>query len=243
MARFILTTRPAEKQPPEVSSACFDILNIPVTRLEINSDFNMSSVVEFRPSIAIFTSSYGANAFLLAGDLPADSSIRFIAIGDETAKVLGRRYGDIVVPVDKSSEGVISLLESIAGPHERVALFVSSRSNRAIEHYLQERGVEYLVEELYFAESLSGTVFREKVLHADCFGLILTSSYEARIVFSEILDEQEKSLLLLDKKVFAIGKTTAGTLSEMKIPVSEPLGESNLKKLVAAIDHLYCSGE
>ena len=243
MEKYIITTRPGEKGNADVTSVCFDLVNIPVTKLEVNTGIEASTVMKFGPSLAIFTSSYGANAFLKMPNAQLSSGVKIVAIGEETAKALRQKFDSVIVPGKKTSEGVIELLEHLLKPGERVVLFVSSRSNGAIEHYLQEHGVEYLLEELYYAESIPGEEFKESALKPECFGIILTSSYEASIVFTEILTSDDIQALLLDKKIFAIGRTTANTLANLKIPVSEPLGESDFRELVKNIDRLYCPGE
>lgn len=243
MRRFIITTRPEEKVTGETESRCFDIVNIPVTELRINSTFEPVIVDRFRPTAAIFTSSFGAEIILNSGSLNTYEGVRIIAIGKKTASTLRTVFPDVLVPEDESSEGVISMLEHILEPGERVVLFVSSRTNGFIGKYLQERGIEILTEELYYSESLPGERLRNAAGEPDCFGIIATSSFEATVIFTEILDPGEKQKFLLSKKVFAIGKTTSKTLDELGIPVSEPVGRSNLRKLIEEIDLKYCPGE
>lgn len=226
-----------------MSSRCFDFVNVPVTELTVKETFRPSTVKEFNPTVAIFTSPFGADIVLEGGSLETYANSRVIAIGKRTASALEGKFGSVTVPEDQSSLGVISLLERLLVPEDRVVLFISSRSNGMISRYLQEKGITALVEELYHAEKLPADEFKKAISDNDCFGLIVTSSFEAEVIFSDMLDYSEKQEILRKRRVFAIGRTTASTLHGLNIPVSEPVGKSDLPKLVEAIDEKYCASE
>lgn len=241
--KYLITTRPEEKVSEMPGSLCFDTINIPVTRLEVNTEFEPGIITEFEPSIAIFTSTYGASAFLERWPGTLASGTKVLAIGNATAEVLKGTFPDVAVPEERSSAGIISLLGRIVRPGERVVLFVSSRTNGVIERFLRENEVEYLSEELYYSEELPAEEFYSSATDPDCFGIIVTSSYEARVIFEELLDKDEINEMLMGRKIFSIGKTTSKTLMELGIPVSEPYGESSLEELIEGIDRMYCPGE
>lgn len=240
MSKFIITTRPEQKGNSVVSSRCFDIMNIPVTSLKVNTKLNFSEIREFDPDIAIFTSTFGSRIFLELDGSTLKDNVKIIAIGSKTAEVLSERYKDVIVPGEQTSTGVVSTLKEIMRVGEKIALFVSSKSNGLIDRYLKSIGAKHHTYELYLAEIVHKNNLTERILDRECFGIVVTSSYEARAIFSEILNANQRREAISGCHIFAIGKTTAETLLELDIPVSEPIGQSNIKKLIEEIDKSFC---
>lgn len=241
MSRFIITTRPEEKTIPAISSRCFEIVNIPVTRLRVNSKFSIAEISEFNPDIAIFTSTYGSEIFLDAGGKAAlGHETKIIAIGNRTADVLEKTFPDVIVPEEQTSKGVVNVLRGMVEGRKKVALFVSSKSNGIIDQYLSEAGINHITSELYFSDVLQRKDFIDASLKEECFGIILTSSYEAKVIFTKMLDKEQRDEVVSRCRIFAIGKTTAETLLELGIQVSKPSGKSNLEKLIREIDNTFC---
>lgn len=243
MSRFIVTTRPLGKEYGEITSNCFKILNLPVTKLSVNSDFTPSELMEYEPDIAIFTSTFGAQLILESPEIILKPGTQIIAIGSKTSEILSNRYSEVIVPQEQTSKGVITVLRKSLRGKERVALFVSSRTNGLIDRYLSETGIDHLTIELYDAEILPGKDFVKHLTSENCFGLIVTSSFEARVIFNGLLKEEDKRTVLSRCHIFAVGKTTADALSKLGITVSHPVGNSDIGKLVAEIEKIFCSSK
>lgn len=241
MGKYIVTTRPLEKLLPDPNEVCFEVINVPVTSLVPNDSFDVSEIRKFDPDIAIFTSSYGVDLYFgrFKGDF--NSKVSFVSIGAETAKTLRKWGKESIIPEKKTSEGVVQLLSQTNG--KKVALFVSSKSNGIIQSYLEEEHIKHFVGVLYGAEALTGTEIVEKAMHKDCFGLVVTSSFEAREIFQNAIDKSQTEQLCAEKKIFAIGKTTEMELHKLGIPVSAPVGNSDLNKLLKEISKKYCGNK
>ena len=238
MGQYLITTRPLAKPLPRSREGCFEIINIPVTSLEPNDSFDVSEITKFSPDIAVFTSSYGVDLFFGRFNGNFSSKVSFISIGAETAKALRKWGREAIIPEKMTSEGIVDLLSKNEG--KKVALFVSSKTNGIIQAYLEKKQIEHRVGILYSAETVKGTEIVEKAMHRDCFGLIITSSYEARAIFQKNLDKAQTKKICSEKKIFAIGKTTEMELNNLGIPVSEPVGMSDLDKLLKEIGAKYC---
>lgn len=241
MGQYLVTTRPMEKPLTKSYEGCFEVINVPVTSLEPNDAFNASEISVFDPDIAVFTSSYGVDLYFdrFRGDF--SSKVSFVSIGNETAKALRKWGKESKIPEKRTSEGVMNLISGSEG--KKVALFVSSKSNGIIQSYLEKQSIEHIVGVLYRAEALPGTEIAEKALHKDCFGLIITSSFEAREIFQNHLDKDQMKRLCAEKKIFAIGKTTERELQSLGIHVSAPVGKSDLGKLLEEINKKYCGNK
>lgn len=223
-----------------MQGGCFKITNVPVTYLRPSDDFNSNSVSEFQPDMAIFTSSYGVELYFDRFEGDFGDEVILVSIGKETARALKERGRQSIVPDIKTSTGVVELLSSKFSEKTKVAVFISSKSNGIIQSYLEKNHIKNLVSVLYHAEPLLEKTFAEKVFHKDCFGIIVTSSFEARSIFETILDQPSKSKLCNEKKVFSIGKTTSEELEKLGVPVSQPQGNSNLGELIREIEKEYC---
>lgn len=243
MDRYIVTTRPSAKALAGSPESCFHVLNVPVTSLEPNDAFDASVITGFNPDIAVFTSTYGVDLFFGRFNGDFSSKVAFVAIGSETAKALSRWGKKATVPERRTSEGVVQLLSGTNYTGKSIVLFVSSKSNGIIQSYLEEHHTRHIVAVLYSAEVLPAADFAEKVLHSECLGIVVTSSFEARAIFEHALDKGQVAELCAEKKVFAIGKTTERELQALRIPVSVPVGKSDLEKLLEEISRKYCENK
>lgn len=238
--KYLITTRPAEKNTIIEQNYCFQVVNVPVTALRPNKEFQILEVERFNPDVAIFTSSYGVKLYFDYFDGTLGGEVAVISIGNETASELSSRGRRSLVPEVKTSNGVIELLKELFSSAKRVAVFVSSRSNRVIQGYLEEQNIGHLVSTLYHGEELPGKDFAYSLLQGDCIGAVITSPFEAQTIFNNILGPSEREILLSGKKIFSIGKTTSDELKKLGVPVSKPEGKSDLEKLVDSISKEYC---
>lgn len=240
MGKYILTTRPTAKHSPAKRVRCLEVINVPVTSLEPDVNFNLSDISDFDPDVAVFTSSYGVDLFFdrFKGNL--DSRVTFVSIGSETAKALKKRGKESLIPENKTSEGVVELLSGKQFDGSKIALFVSSKSNGIIQSYMDKNNVNYVVGVLYIAKNISDPSFIDKILEENCLGVVVTSSFEARAIFENIPDNDQKKRICSEKRIFAIGKTTERELVKLGVPVSHPAGKSNLTELLEQIGEKYC---
>ncbi len=240
MGKFIVTTRPSAKIAPKSAAGCFDVINVPVTALEANDNFRPSVISEFNPDVAVFTSTYGVDLFFSVFKGSFSQEVTFIGIGNETAKALERWGKEAVIPAKRTSEGVVQLLSQDKYSGLSVALFVSSKSNGIILDHLQKSHTRHTVGVLYNARVLKAADFVPKVLHSECFGIVVTSSFEARAIFEHLLNPSQREKLCSEKRIFAIGGTTEKELRELGVKTSEPVGRSNLNLLLNEISKKYC---
>ena len=240
MKRNIIVTRPGEKSPVDYSGKCFEILNIPVTRLVVNSKIDSDKVVAFQPTICIFTSSKGAEIFLALFSPGTISENKAVAIGIQTSKTLSSRYREVLVPLEKTSQGVNALLDGIVKGNDRIVLFSSSKTNGVILRHLEERKWNHMAVELYDAETLDIEPIFLELSKSECFGIMVTSSMEANAIFSRRNSKYLTQLDMAGKHVFAIGENTANTIGELGIEVSKPVGKSDIRGLMEEIESIYC---
>ncbi len=240
MKRKIIVTRPAEKSPVDHSGKCFEILNIPVTRLVINREIDAARIVAFQPTICIFTSSKGAEIFIELFSPGTISENKAVAIGEQTSRALSTLYKEVLVPLEKTSHGVNDLLDGIVTEKDKILLFSSSKTNRVILRHLEERKWSHMAVELYDAEILEVEPVFQELSKSECFGIMVTSSMEANAIFSKRNSKYLTQYHISGKHVFAIGQPTAKTLGELGIEISKPVGKSDIKGLMEEIESLYC---
>lgn len=241
MKRYLITTRPILKKDEQTDGKCFGILNVPVTELSPNRGFNPVAEREFSADYSIFTSSYGVELFFGHFSSSMGKSTVPVAIGNRTAQSIRNRGFTPVVPDEKTSTGVVKFLEKHLERGNRVSLFVSSKSNGIIQSYLEKNGISHMISVLYSAEILHENSFLERALDSHTFGVIITSSFEARAIFKGLLNKEQIKELTETKKIFSIGKTTTEELKKLGIKVDLPQGESDLEKLIMAIEKEYCN--
>ena len=240
MKQKIITTRPMGKSASGLAEECFEIVNVPVTKLVPKKDMDTGKIEEFDPTVGVFTSSRGAEIFLSLFPGNRFSGMKMVAIGEKTAEILSGRYGQVVVPDEKTSHGVNALLDGIISGKDRIVLFSSAKSNRIVLEHLREKNWQHMMVELYDAEEMRIEPLLKVFSGGDCFGMIVTSSMEADLIFNKQNGKCLTAGELSGKHIFAIGRTTAETLEKLGIPVSNPVGKSNLKGLLRDIELEYC---
>lgn len=240
MKKKIITTRPGVKNSEIYSGICFETVNVPVTRLVQNPDINKIAILEFQPTVGVFTSATGAEIFLSLFPDNSLSGMRVVATGEKTAGALSRNYGKILVPAEWTSYGVNDALDKDISGEDRIALFSSGKSNGIILKHLEEKMWPHILVELYDAEVLDIGPLARELSSDECFGLIVTSSMEADAIFNKSNSKFLSYHEMAGKHIFAIGKTTAHTLAELGIAVSGPVGKSSLGELLAEIELEYC---
>ncbi len=240
-SRYLLTTRPASKVSTKIVKNCFELINVPVTELKSKPGFDTKIINEFNPEIAVFTSSYGVDLYFDQYEGSFRKGVVFIAIGNETSNSLTKKGFNSIIPDIKNSNGVVELLDKKYARSMKVALFISSKSNGIIQEYLERTGRPHITTVLYDVVPVEGNTFLKMALQEDCFGIIVTSSYEARVIFGDLLNGNEKEILCRNRKIFAIGNPTAEQLRKLHITVTQPVGHSDLQQLVDEIEKKYCN--
>ncbi len=238
--KFIVTTRPEAKDNAGYSSRCFSIINVPVTSLKPNKDLDDVEIRNFKPDIVIFTSSYGTQIALERFPDIFFMKPEAVAIGEKTAEALVAAGLRCRLPEIRTSEGVIEIIRNNEWQNKRIILFTSSKSNRVIEDFLVDHGYCFLTVRLYDAVPIDNAAFIQRISSPSCFGVIITSSHEAKVVHAALSDGRLNAEILRNLKFFAIGAPTAKTMLELNLKVSDPPGESNIQELLTKIDHIYC---
>ncbi len=241
MKQKIITTRPEGKPVDNIVGVCFEIINIPVTKIVPKREIETGRIEEFGPTVGVFTSSRGAEIFLSLFPENHLPGMKAVAIGEKTAEVLSDKYDAVLVPEEKTSIGVNILLDDIITEKDRIALFSSAKSNGIILKHLQEKKWPHLLVELYDAEPIDIEPLLREFSKSDCFGILVTSSMEADAIFNERNGKCLPVQGLFGKHIFAIGKTTAETLHSIGVPVSSPIGASRIEGLLKDIELEYCS--
>jgi uroporphyrinogen-III synthase len=236
----IITTRPEEKAELSYSSDCFELVNIPVTKLVVNHEIDTKSILNFKPTLGVFTSTKGVEIFLSVFKGRYLQEMRVVAIGHKTAGILSSQYSNVQVPAEKTSRGVNKLLDQIIGKEDRIALFTSAKSNGIILEHIQSRGWRHMEIKLYDAVVLDTDPIFIEASKEDCLGIVITSSMEARAIFGKDNLKDRDKKIVAGTHIFAIGATTEETLKELGIPISKPIGKSNLKEMLKIIEETYC---
>ena len=238
--KFIVTTRPEAKDNAGYSSRCFAIVNVPVTSLKLNKDLDDAKIRNFKPDVVIFTSAYGTQTALDRFPDIFATKPEAVAIGEKTAEALVAAGLPCRLPEVRTSEGVIEIIRNNAWQNMKIILFTSSKSNRIIENFLADHGYFFIPVRLYDAVPVDSTAFIQQISSPSCFGVIITSSHEAKVVHAALSDGKINTALLRNVKFFAIGAPTARTMLELNLKVSDPPGESDIRELLTKIDHIYC---
>ena len=236
--QWIVVTRPEDKKQDEQVSRHLEVRNFPVTQLK-RLPFEPQEFTDFGPDVVVFTSTVAAD-IIGESQIAFKEGTEFVAIGRKTADALKRMGIDPIVPEIMTSEGVIDLISGRFSNQRRIALMSSDKSNGAIENYLRKAGYQERTFTLYDSIPLPIDGLRPLIDSLDCFGIIITSSYEARIVFGP--SGIAKDSIRPDLHVFAIGDVTRRTLREIGMMVSEPFGESDIAGLIRNIERTYFDG-
>lgn len=223
MKIFILSIRPEEKAE-DIDGMCFDILNVPVTRLE-PIPVNYADLIGSGVDCIAFTSSYGVRLFFR--DAPV-KNFRYFGIGKSTCEEV-RRYGyDCEYPERMDSEGLADMIISHCSGR-RVALIRSASANEIVNEKLTGH-VDFLDIRNYRAVRTDADLM-PYMTKEECMGIIVTSSMEARIAMPAIK--------ATGKPVYSIGGVTTRTLEEAGIRPAIS-GNSDFTDLVEKIKKYLC---
>ncbi len=239
---FLVTTRPAEKYRTIAGGKCFDVRNIPLTRIVYNQDpVNLKIKIEaYEPSLVIVTSSIGANVFLGAG-IVGDFTI--ICIGRKTAEPFSALKRKVLVPGEENSTGIVDLVSHYPRDRTRIALCRSKKHSSELDEFLSSNGYNYRCFDLYDIEELRSSTLVSDFMNENCRGIILTSSMEAG-VFASIARDVADTSAFRNRKIFCIGRPTMETAASLGLHC-EPLNtESDFDAIVKEISKIHCnSGE
>lgn len=238
--RYLLSTRPGEKfSTPEVE-CCFEILNVPVTRISERrfEDSEIRRIVDFGPEAIAFTSETGAGIFFR--DLSQRLKLRnvdFYGIGPVTCSAVRKEGFDCISPDRRDSEGLAHLLAGEKRDH-RVLLFRSGQANKILDETLRDRGVEYLPVKAYDVVSMP-QVSSDVFLSENCFGIVFTSALEVESFLKAVREEIHEPSDL-ECRIFSIGKYTTERLIKKGFTISHPVGNSDFESLLRDICRMYC---
>ncbi|WP_165171694.1 uroporphyrinogen-III C-methyltransferase [Adlercreutzia sp. ZJ242] len=165
-----------------------------------------------------------------ARDLSALTA-RAVAVGPATAEALAARGAEgVIVPEEGSAEGLLSLLEHMTRPGERVLVVRAEHARSVIQDGLAPRGV--IVAEAPVYRNVPDESSREALVSALRAGrvdaIMLTSSSTAR----NLRDALEGELGLLEGvKLLSIGPVTTQTVRELDMACAAEADEPTVSAL------------
>ena len=244
---FLITTRPREKfQELPRGELALEIVNCPLTSMEeIKPDQEtVSKIREFNPDVVVLTSEYGADIFFkqFLGSIDT-GNVRFLAIGNSTARKIEEHGFKPEVPEAMDSMGIAGLIGRTVSEEKHIALFRSDSPNRSLDTFLESRDYNFIDIALYRISEVESPAMIEYIMDEKCYGVLLTSSKEARI-FSKLVEKAGIRENLLKKvKLFPIGNTTSRTMEEIGLTPSEPRGKSDFEGLLKNISKKYADSK
>ena len=239
---FLITTRPAEKNRETANASCFEIKNVPLTRIvgKANPKTLRDQVEKYSPDFVVLTSSIGSEIFLKAA-IPG--SFRIMCIGKRTAEPFLRAGLEVLVPIEQNSSGLIELISLQSRKESRIALCRSKQHNTILDEYLASEGHNYRYFDLYEIEELHSPGLQEMLFKKECKGLILTSSMEA-VSLAHLLGNGIHSKEFGNKRIFCIGKPTYETATRQGFDCEVLNNEGDIEAILEEICKKYCnSGE
>ena len=94
-----------------------------------------------RPKLVICLSGHAARIYMDSGKSLANKKIKHLAIGRETASILGSRFASIITPLDERSEGVIGMKEVREISAGDIVWLLTGRQGRGlVESALENKG-------------------------------------------------------------------------------------------------------
>ena len=239
---FLITTRPAEKNRETANASCFEIKNVPLTRIvgKANPRTLRDQVEKYSPDFVVLTSSIGSEIFLKAA-IPG--SFRIMCIGKRTAEPFLRAGLEVLVPIEQNSSGLIELISLQSRKESRIALCRSKQHNTILDEYLSSESYNYRCFDLYEIEELHSPDLQEMLFKKECKGLILTSSMEA-VSLAHLLGNGIHSKEFGNKRIFCIGKPTYETATRQGFDCEVLNNEGDIEAILEEICKKYCnSGE
>ncbi len=241
---FLITTRPAEKNRETANASCFEIKNVPLTRIVGNANPRTlrDQIEKYSPDFVVLTSSIGSEIFLKAA-IPGSGSFRIMCIGKRTAEPFLRSGLEVLVPIEQNSSGLIELISLQSRKESRIALCRSKQHNTILDEYLASEGHNYRCFDLYEIEELHSTDLEEMLFKKECKGLILTSSMEA-VSLAHLLGNDIHSKEFRGKTIFCIGKPTYETATRQGFDCEILNNEGDVEAIIEEISEKHCnSGE
>lgn len=241
MIRILITTRPENKAGKPLERGCIKTVNFPLTRIvyTISEDRIREEFLRFDPDVLVFTSIAGSSRFLQAVDPGELKRCRIFCIGDVTAIPFRNAGLNYNVPSPKTSLGLARAIQENCGSGSRIMVARSSSGSPVLTNELSGRSYEVNEINLYDLEENVTTELGNELRTGNYFGILITSSMEARI-FGKILHSLNIDTKKTGLKVFAIGDPTASALGEMGIDTDPPEGDSDIESLVKGISDMYC---
>ena len=241
MIRMLITTRPENKAVKPLEHGCIKTVNFPLTRIvyTIPEDRIREDFLGFHPDVLVFTSIAGSSRFLQAVDPSELKKCRIFCIGDVTAIPFRNAGLNCNVPSPKTSIGLAGAIQENCGSGTRIMVARSSSGSPVLMNELSGRSYEVAEIRLYDLEENVATELGNELKTGNYFGILVTSSMEARI-FGKILHSMNIDTKEIGLKVFAIGDPTASALRNMGIGTDPPEGDSDIETLVKAISDTYC---
>jgi|YelNatPaOPRAMG01_1025707.scaffolds.fasta_scaffold00149_57 uroporphyrinogen-III synthase len=239
---FLITTRPAEKNRQTLNAACFDIKNVPLTRIDRNVDINAlrNQLENYSPDFVVLTSRIGSEIFLDAG---VHGSFTIMCIGKKTAEPFLHSGYKVLVAREQNSSGLIELVSFHARKESRIALCRSRQHDTILDEYLASKGHNFRCFDLYAIEELHPPFLRNYLASQECRGIILTSSMEA-VSLAHLLGEYMLSTEFRKNKVFCIGKPSYETARKQGFECEILKNESDVDAIIDEISKRHCnSGE
>lgn len=233
MKKFLVTTRPQEKFSPVHTSTCFEIRNIPITRVVPRKDFNWATVLSYNPEVYVVTSAVGAELLVQGIQEDALYGKTFIAIGNSTADVLSRSGIVSEIPESHDSSGIADLIIQKYS-RSRIALIRSSMGSPELTSALDEHRISYRDFQIY--DILRRTADLTPLSDENMVGILLTSRYEASI----ILDYVERNGIHLSN-IFAIGHTTRKFIENKGYCLSADTPNSDFEEAIRIIAEKICT--
>ena len=239
---FLITTRPAEKNRQTANASCFEIKNVPLTRIVRNANPKKlkEQLEKYSPNIVVLTSSIGSE-ILLKAEMCGIHTI--MCIGKRTAEPFLRSGLEVLVPIEQNSSGLIELISLQSRKESRIALCRSKQHNSILDEYLASEGYNYRCFDLYEIEELHSPVLQRMLFNKECKGLILTSSMEA-VSLAHLLGNDVHSKEFSDKTIFCIGKPTYETATRQGFDCEMLNNEGDVEAIIEEISKKHCnSGE
>ncbi len=238
---FLITTRPAEKNRRTINTQCFEIKNVPLTRIakKVEPKTLKEELEIYSPDFVVLTSRIGSEIFLNAR---IHGGYTIMCIGRKTAEPFLQSGQRVLVPSEQNSSGLIELISLHSRKESRIALCRSKQHNTILDEYLVSEGFNFRCFDLYEIEELHPPDLPGMLISKECKGMILTSSMEA-INLAHLLGNDIHSIGLT-KKMFCIGKPTYETARRQGLECEVLDNEGDVDSMIEEISKKHCnSGE
>ncbi|MGC8514777.1 MAG: uroporphyrinogen-III synthase [Thermoplasmata archaeon] len=238
---FLITTRPSEKNRQIIYAPCFEIKNVPLTRIvrSVDTEKLRDQLEKYSPNFVVLTSSIGSEVFLKAA---IRGSFTIMCIGKKTAGPFLQSGQRVLVASEQNSSGLVKLISQYSLKESRIALCRSKQHNTILDEYLASEGFNFRCFDLYEIEELHPPDLPSMLNSKECKGMILTSSVET-ISFAHLLGNDIHSIGFM-KKIFCIGKPTYETATRLGFECEVLSNQGDVDAIIEEISKKHCnSGE